>query len=40
MRLIDDIGPHANPNLDFVLTDTVRLMSSCATRGTRCSCTV
>lgn len=26
IRLIDDIDPDANPNLDFVLTDTVRLI--------------
>jgi len=26
VRLIDDIWPDANPNLDFVLTDTVRLI--------------
>jgi hypothetical protein len=24
--LIDDVGPDHNPNLDFVLTDTVRLI--------------
>jgi hypothetical protein len=26
IRLIDDIDPDANPNLDFVLTDTMRLI--------------
>jgi ADP-ribosyl-[dinitrogen reductase] hydrolase len=26
VRLIDDVGPEANPNLDFVLTDTARLV--------------
>jgi ADP-ribosyl-[dinitrogen reductase] hydrolase len=26
VRLIDDVDPDANPNLDFVLTDTVRLI--------------
>jgi protein-tyrosine phosphatase len=26
VRLIDHVGPDANPNLDFVLTDTVRLI--------------
>jgi protein-tyrosine phosphatase len=28
VRLIDDIGQEANPNLDFVLTDTVRLIEA------------
>ena len=26
VRLIDDVGPEANPNLDFVLTDSARLV--------------
>ena len=34
VRLIDDVGPHVNPNLDFVLTDTVRLIEQLRKRGT------
>ena len=26
VRLVDDVGPEANPNLDFVLTDSARLV--------------
>ena len=37
VRLIDDVGPDANPNLDFVLTDTVRLIEQLRKRDTRCS---
>ena len=33
VRLIDDIGPDANPNLDFVLTDTVRLIEQLRNEG-------
>jgi ADP-ribosyl-[dinitrogen reductase] hydrolase len=33
VRLIDDIGPDANPNLDFVLTDTVRLIEQLRDEG-------
>ena len=32
VRLIDD-GPNANPNLDFVLTDTVRLIEQLRNEG-------
>ena len=32
VRLIDD-GPDANPNLDFVLTDTVRLIEQLRNEG-------
>ena len=38
VRLIDDVGPDANPNLDFVLTDTVRLIEQLRNEGARCSC--
>jgi protein-tyrosine phosphatase len=33
IRLIDDIDPDANPNLDFVLTDTVRLIEQLRNEG-------
>jgi ADP-ribosyl-[dinitrogen reductase] hydrolase len=33
IRLIDDIDPDANPNLDFVLTDTVRLIEQLRREG-------
>jgi ADP-ribosyl-[dinitrogen reductase] hydrolase len=33
VRLIDDVGPQANPNLDFVLTDTVRLIEMLRSGG-------
>ena len=33
VRLIDDIDPDANPNLHFVLTDTVRLIEQLRTEG-------
>jgi protein-tyrosine phosphatase len=33
IRLIDDIDPDANPNLDFVLTDTVRLIEQLRSEG-------
>jgi ADP-ribosyl-[dinitrogen reductase] hydrolase len=33
VRLIDDIGPDDNPNLDFVLTDTVRLIEQLRNEG-------
>jgi ADP-ribosyl-[dinitrogen reductase] hydrolase len=33
IRLIDDIGPDANPNLDFVLADTVRLIEQLRNEG-------
>jgi len=33
VRLIDDIEPNANPNLDFVLTDTVRLIEAIRGEG-------
>jgi protein-tyrosine phosphatase len=33
VRLIDDVGPDANPNLDFVLTDTVRLIEQLRGEG-------
>lgn len=33
VRLIDDVGPDANPNLDFVLTDTVRLIETLRSEG-------
>ena len=33
VRLIDDVGPDANPNLDFVLTDTVRLIGQLRNEG-------
>jgi ADP-ribosyl-[dinitrogen reductase] hydrolase len=33
VRLIDDIDPDANPNLDFVLTDTVRLIEQLRSEG-------
>jgi protein-tyrosine phosphatase len=33
VRLIDDVGPDANPNLDFVLTDTVRLIEQLCNEG-------
>ena len=33
VRLIDDVGPDANPNLDFVLTDTVRLIDQLRNEG-------
>ncbi len=33
VRLIDDDGPDANPNLDFVLTDTVRLIEQLRNEG-------
>jgi ADP-ribosyl-[dinitrogen reductase] hydrolase len=33
IRLIDKIGPDANPNLDFVLTDTVRLIEQLRNEG-------
>ncbi|WP_368026780.1 hypothetical protein [Mycobacterium simiae] len=33
IRLIDDIDPDADPNLDFVLTDTVRLIEQLRTEG-------
>ncbi len=33
IRLIDKIGPDANPNLDFVLTDTVRLVEQLRNEG-------
>ena len=33
VRLIDDVGPDANPNLDFVLTDTVRLIEQLRKEG-------
>ena len=33
VRLIDDVGPDANPNLDFVLTDTVRLIEQLRNEG-------
>ena len=36
VRLIDDVGPDANPHLDFVLTDTVRLIEQLRNEG----CTV
>jgi ADP-ribosylglycohydrolase len=32
-RLIDIVGPDANPNLDFVLTDTVRLIEQLRNEG-------
>ena len=33
VRLIDDGGPESNPNLDFVLTDTVRLIEELRAEG-------
>ncbi len=33
VRLIDDGGPDANPNLDFVLTGTVRLIEQLRNEG-------
>ena len=33
VRLIDDVDPDANPNLDFVLTDTVRLIEQLRNEG-------
>jgi ADP-ribosyl-[dinitrogen reductase] hydrolase len=33
VRVIDDIDPDANPNLDFVLTDTVRLIEQLRNEG-------
>jgi ADP-ribosyl-[dinitrogen reductase] hydrolase len=33
IRLIDDIDPDANPNLDFVLTDTMRLIEQLRNQG-------
>ncbi|OBH55031.1 ribosylglycohydrolase [Mycobacterium mantenii] len=33
IRLIDDIDPDANPNLEFVLTDTVRLVEQLRDEG-------
>jgi ADP-ribosyl-[dinitrogen reductase] hydrolase len=33
IRLIDIVGPDANPNLDFVLTDTVRLIEQLRNEG-------
>jgi protein-tyrosine phosphatase len=33
IRLIDTVGPDANANLDFVLTDTVRLIEQLRNEG-------
>jgi ADP-ribosyl-[dinitrogen reductase] hydrolase len=33
IRLIDTVDPDANPNLDFVLTDTVRLIEQLRNEG-------
>ncbi|MEE6139849.1 ADP-ribosylglycohydrolase family protein [Mycobacterium sp. 050128] len=33
IRLIDDVDPDANPNLDFVLTDTVRVIEQLRNEG-------
>ena len=33
VRLIDDVRPDTNPNLDFVLTDTVRLIEQLRNEG-------
>ena len=33
IRLIDIVDPDANPNLDFVLTDTVRLIQQLRNEG-------
>ena len=33
VRLIDDVEPRRNPNLDFVLTDTVRLIEQLRNEG-------
>ena len=33
VRLIDIVGPDANPNLDYVLTDAVRLIERLRTKG-------
>ena len=33
VRLIDDVGPDANPNLEFVLTDTARLIEQLRNEG-------
>ena len=33
VRLIDDVGPAANPNLDFVLVDTVQLIERLRDEG-------
>jgi protein-tyrosine phosphatase len=33
IRLIDNVDPDANPNLDFVLTDTVRLIEQLRDEG-------
>jgi ADP-ribosyl-[dinitrogen reductase] hydrolase len=33
VRLVDDIDPDANPNLDFVLTDTVRVIEQLRSEG-------
>ena len=33
IRLIDNVDPDANPNLDFVLTDTVRLIEQLRNEG-------
>lgn len=33
VRLIDEVDPDANPNLDFVLTDTVRLIEQLRDEG-------
>lgn len=33
IRLIDEVDPDANPNLDFVLTDTVRLIEQLRNEG-------
>ena len=33
IRLIDIVGPDANPNLDFVLTDAVRLIEQLRNEG-------
>jgi ADP-ribosyl-[dinitrogen reductase] hydrolase len=36
--LIDKLDPDANPNLDFVLTDTVRLIEQLCMKEERCFC--
>ena len=39
VRLIDDVGPDANSNLDFVLIDTVRLIEQLRGEGRTVLCT-
>ena len=39
VRLIDDVGLDVNPNLDFVLSDTVRFIEQLRNEDAPCSCT-